>query len=86
MVASSELVAACESELAASGYRILTTIKVEEKDGELVLRGRVRSFFMKQMAQVIIKPVCGNTPIANLLEVVPVSLAEEISKYSRTQR
>jgi hypothetical protein len=83
MVAStSEIAAACQNVLATCCYRALAQIKVEERNGELLLHGEVRSFFMKQMAQVIIKPASADIPIVNLLEVRHVSLEEEIAEYS----
>ena len=81
MVATSDLVEVCRQTVAKSCYsRALAQVTIEEEQGELVLRGQVRSFFMKQMAQVILRPICGNY-IKNLLEVSPISMEEEFSRF-----
>ena len=44
-------------------------VRVEAADGHVVLKGSVRSFFEKQMAQEAIRRVDGVQMIDNLLEV-----------------
>jgi osmotically-inducible protein OsmY len=44
-------------------------VRVETADGRVVLKGSVRSFFEKQMAQEAIRRVDGVQMIDNLLEV-----------------
>jgi osmotically-inducible protein OsmY len=44
-------------------------VSVEAADGRVVLKGSVRSFFQKQMAQEAIRRVDGVESIENLLEV-----------------
>jgi osmotically-inducible protein OsmY len=44
-------------------------IQIETNDGKVVLKGQVRSFFHKQMAQEAIRRVDGVQTIDNLLEV-----------------
>jgi osmotically-inducible protein OsmY len=44
-------------------------VRVEAADGRVVLKGSVRSFFQKQMAQEAIRRVDGVQRIDNLLEV-----------------
>ncbi|HJQ79450.1 MAG TPA: BON domain-containing protein [Lacipirellulaceae bacterium] len=44
-------------------------VRVEAADGRVVLKGSVRSFFEKQMAQEAIRRVDGVQLIDNLLEV-----------------
>ncbi len=44
-------------------------VRVEAADGRVVLKGHVRSFFQKQMAQEAIRQVHGVERIENLLEV-----------------
>jgi len=44
-------------------------VRVEATDGRVVLKGNVRSFFQKQMAQEAIRRVDGVQRIDNLLEV-----------------
>ena len=44
-------------------------VRVETADGHVVLKGNVRSFFQKQMAQEAIRRIDGVQRIDNLLEV-----------------
>lgn len=44
-------------------------VRVETADGRVVLKGNVRSFFQKQMAQEAIRRVDGVEQIDNLLQV-----------------
>jgi len=44
-------------------------VSIEAADGRVVLKGNVRSFFQKQMAQEAIRRVDGVQLIDNLLEV-----------------
>jgi osmotically-inducible protein OsmY len=44
-------------------------VRVETADGRVVLKGSVRSFFQKQMAQEAIRRIDGVQRIDNLLEV-----------------
>jgi osmotically-inducible protein OsmY len=44
-------------------------VSVEAADGHVVLKGSVRSFFQKQMAQEAIRRIDGVQRIENLLEV-----------------
>jgi osmotically-inducible protein OsmY len=44
-------------------------VHVEATDGRVILKGSVRSFFQKQMAQEAIRRVDGVEAIDNLLEV-----------------
>jgi osmotically-inducible protein OsmY len=44
-------------------------VSVEAADGRVVLKGNVRSFFQKQMAQEAIRRIDGVQRIENLLEV-----------------
>ena len=44
-------------------------VEVEAADGHVVLKGNVRSFFQKQMAQEAIRRIDGVERIENLLEV-----------------
>jgi osmotically-inducible protein OsmY len=44
-------------------------VRVEAADGRVVLKGSVRSFFQKQMAQEAIRRIDGVQRIDNLLEV-----------------
>jgi osmotically-inducible protein OsmY len=44
-------------------------VRVETADGRVVLKGSVRSFFEKQMAQEAVRRIDGVEMIDNLLEV-----------------
>ena len=44
-------------------------VRFETEDGRVVLKGNVRSFFQKQMAQEAIRRVDGMQQIDNLLQV-----------------
>lgn len=44
-------------------------VRVEASEGRVVLKGNVRSFFQKQMAQEAIRRIDGVESIENLLEV-----------------
>jgi osmotically-inducible protein OsmY len=44
-------------------------VRVEAADGHVVLKGNVRSFFEKQMAQEAVRRIDGVQMIDNLLEV-----------------
>jgi osmotically-inducible protein OsmY len=45
---------------------------LQADQGRVVLRGRVRSYYQKQMAQEALRGVDGVNEIANELEVLPV--------------
>jgi osmotically-inducible protein OsmY len=44
-------------------------VRIEAEDGRVVLKGSVRSFFEKQMAQEAIRRIDGVQLIDNMLEV-----------------
>ena len=44
-------------------------VRVETEDGRVVLKGKVNSFFQKQMAQEAIRRVDGVQQIENMLQV-----------------
>jgi osmotically-inducible protein OsmY len=44
-------------------------VRIEAEDGRVVLKGSVRSFFEKQMAQEAVRRIDGVQTIDNLLEV-----------------
>jgi osmotically-inducible protein OsmY len=55
--------------LSTSPYVPGREVRVEAADGRVVLKGNVRSFFQKQMAQEAIRRIDGVEAIDNLLEV-----------------
>lgn len=64
------LAAATERALRTSPYPALWRVSCALHDGQLVLRGQVRSFFLKQMAQVLASREARGIPIENRVEVV----------------
>jgi osmotically-inducible protein OsmY len=55
--------------LTTSPYVPSRQVQIEASDGRVVLKGNVRSFFQKQMAQEAIRRIDGVQAIDNLLEV-----------------
>lgn len=51
-------------------YLAKKNLRCEASEGHVVLRGKVRSFFQKQMAQESVRRVDGIVTIENCLEVV----------------
>jgi len=51
------------------GYRSLKGVSCTCKNGRAVLTGRTKSFYEKQVAQVIASKVAGVTGVENLIEV-----------------
>lgn len=50
-------------------YTILRNVYCEVEDGRLVIRGRVNSFYLKQVAQSVVARVPGVAAIDNQIEV-----------------
>ena len=59
-----------QSRLRKSGYHQLQLISCEFHEGVLTLRGRVSSFYLKQLAQTLINQLDGVGEVNNRLEVV----------------
>jgi len=57
------------SALSANPYVPNRQVRVEAADGRVVLKGSVKSFFQKQMAQEAIRRIDGVQLIDNMLEV-----------------
>lgn len=51
-------------------YLSKRSLRCEAKEGHVVLRGKVHSFFQKQMAQESVRHVDGIVSIENCVEVV----------------
>jgi hypothetical protein len=62
---------AAEAGLRRSAYPELGRVRCEFRGGNLVLWGRVSSFFLKQVAQAVVAGVDGVVGVDNHLEVVP---------------
>lgn len=56
--------------LRSSSYAPLRTIRCEFFEGDLVLRGRLATFFHKQLAQELVLKVSGIDRVINEIEVV----------------
>jgi hypothetical protein len=56
--------------LAKTGYRRLKTIDCSFRDGTMVLRGEVRSYYHKQLAQEALRDITHVTQLVNDIEVL----------------
>jgi osmotically-inducible protein OsmY len=65
----SQVVNSAAQRFQASLYPALRSISCEFHEGVLVLRGRVRTYFLKQMAQETVRTVDGVGLIVNVVEV-----------------
>ena len=64
--------AIAQSQMRAAPYAALRQITCEFRDGVLVLRGRVPSYYMKQIAQNLVNCVEGVLEVRNQLDVAPL--------------
>lgn len=53
-----------------SPYRHLHRMACQLEDGELVLRGIVSTYYLKQLAQEVARKVAGGWPLRNDIEVL----------------
>lgn len=58
-------------------YRALQNIICEDDGTQIILRGRVPSFYHKQLAQALVLSLTGFGPLANLIEVQGARSAEQ---------
>lgn len=72
----SDLATFADASLLASAYHGLRTLRCEFHEGILMVRGRVSSFYLKQLAQEAIRKLPGVEMIANLVEVVEANRLE----------
>lgn len=63
------LAAIARQRLDSSGYALLKLVQCEQKNGVIVIRGTVSSYFLKQIAQEQLRSIQGMTRIVNELEV-----------------
>jgi osmotically-inducible protein OsmY len=68
--ANDHIVAIAEARLGASSHRALRNVLCESEAGTLVLRGRLATFFQKQLAQEIVASIEGVELVVNHTEVV----------------
>ena len=62
-----------ETRIRAATYGAIEQANCEVLDGVLILRGRVRNFYSKQLAQEAVGKLPGVTDIVNQIEVVVAS-------------
>jgi osmotically-inducible protein OsmY len=67
---SRHVAAVAEARLGASSHRALRTIFCTCDQGVLVLRGRLSTYFHKQLAQEIVADIEGVEQVVNQIEVV----------------
>jgi osmotically-inducible protein OsmY len=63
------IAAVAEARLGASPHRALRTILCKCDEGVLVLRGRLSTYFHKQLAQEIVADIEGVEQVVNQIEV-----------------
>ena len=66
-----------QSRLRKSGYRELHLISCDFHEGVLTLRGRISSFYLKQVAQELIRRLDGAEEVNNRLEVAAAPSVRE---------
>ena len=59
-----------EVRLHGNGYRVLKNIACDYRDGVLTLRGRLPSYYLKQVAQETVARIAGVQRIDNQIEVL----------------
>lgn len=64
------VVETAEKRFRASSYVALRSIVCEFHEGVLVLRGRVTSYYLKQLAQEMVRDLDGIGAILNVVEVL----------------
>lgn len=64
-----EIAVAASAVLAKSPVPELRSLRVDEESNQLQLRGRVRSFYHKQLAQEAVLPLAGSLQVVNHVDV-----------------
>ncbi len=52
-----------------SSIHALRSLRVEQKDDQLVISGRLGTFYHKQLAQELIREVAGDVQVVNAIDV-----------------
>jgi osmotically-inducible protein OsmY len=60
---------ALETALRETGYVDLHSVNIDVTDGNVRLTGTVRSYFIKQKAQIVVGAMAGTVPIDNAISV-----------------
>lgn len=64
-----DLAAEVEMRLQASPHLCLRSVTCDQRERILVLRGRVPSYYHKQLAQELVRQIAGTFAIVNVVEV-----------------
>ncbi len=65
----SDIQSRAQTALANSPFYELRELQVEEHDRHLLLSGSVSSFYHKQLAQEVVRSVCGDVEVTNAISV-----------------
>lgn len=68
-----EVIGAAQGRLRSCPYFSLRSLVLEFHEGVLVLRGKVASYYLKQVAQEAVRRVAGVEAIINVVEVIPAA-------------
>jgi osmotically-inducible protein OsmY len=71
-----------EHRLRNSSYWAVRTVSCDYHEGVLILRGRVSAYYLKQVAQTVVREMDGVQEINNFIEVVRPSSMHPISDRS----
>lgn len=77
------IIRSAEERLRRSGYLALRDITCDEQQGLLCLRGRVSSYYLKQVAQSVVADVEGVRGIINQIEVITTARRAASDKGGR---
>ena len=69
MAATTSTLDRARQALSCSPIVTLQGLQVEQNNGSLIITGRVRSYYEKQMAQEAIRAVCENVQLKNIVDV-----------------
>lgn len=69
--------------LRKSAFTELRRLKVLENGGDVILSGVVRSYYLKQMAQEIVRPVLAGRQLVNRVVVMPATAGEPLAAAPR---
>jgi osmotically-inducible protein OsmY len=76
MMMSDSLLQRVERRLRESPYYYLRAIQCDCHDGDVTLRGRVPSFYLKQTVQVLVEKIDGVQQVINLVDVTYPATAD----------
>lgn len=68
-VSHGALAAEVEMRLQTSPHLCLRSVTCDQREGVVVLRGRVPSYYHKQLAQELVRQIAGTFAIVNVVEV-----------------